>query len=106
MTRTVIRPVTACSRKPPPRGRSSCAPSTTWPATGGEEFVVMLPDATAGQAHAILDRMRAATPLGQTFSAGLAEWDGTETSDELTARADAALYEAKHAGRNRIAVAA
>ncbi|GAA0461443.1 hypothetical protein Ade02nite_15970 [Paractinoplanes deccanensis] len=69
---------------------------------GGEEFVVMLPDATAAQARDIVDRMRRATPLGQTFSAGIAVWDGTETADEITARADAALYGAKNAGRDRI----
>jgi diguanylate cyclase (GGDEF)-like protein len=72
---------------------------------GGEEFVVLLPDATSAQAREIIDRMRLATPLGQTFSAGVAVWDGTETSDELTARADTALYRAKDAGRNQIAEA-
>ncbi|MBB4744105.1 diguanylate cyclase (GGDEF)-like protein [Actinoplanes octamycinicus] len=71
---------------------------------GGEEFVLMLPDATAEQAREIVDRMRLATPLGQSFSAGVAQWDGTETSDELTARADAALYRAKADGRNRVAL--
>jgi diguanylate cyclase (GGDEF)-like protein len=70
---------------------------------GGEEFVALLPDATTEQAGAIIDRMRLATPLGQTFSAGVATWDGTETSDELTARADVALYAAKNAGRNQVA---
>jgi diguanylate cyclase (GGDEF)-like protein len=73
---------------------------------GGEEFVVMLPDATVQQAHEIVDRMRLATPLGQTFSAGIALWNDAETSDTLTARADKALYEAKRAGRNRIVEAA
>jgi GGDEF domain-containing protein len=34
-----------------------------------------------------------------------AGWKGTETSEELTARADAALYLAKNAGRNQIAEA-
>jgi diguanylate cyclase (GGDEF)-like protein len=58
---------------------------------GGEEFVVLLPDATIEQAREIVDRKRLATPLGQTFSAGVAGWNGTETSEELTARADAAL---------------
>jgi diguanylate cyclase (GGDEF)-like protein len=69
---------------------------------GGEEFVVLLPDATTAQAHDIIDRMRLATPLGQTFSAGVATWNGEETSDELTARADTALYTAKNAGRNQV----
>jgi hypothetical protein len=50
--------------------------------------------------------VRAATPLGQTFSAGLAVWDGVESSEEMIARADAALYAAKAAGRSRTEVAA
>jgi diguanylate cyclase (GGDEF)-like protein len=73
---------------------------------GGEEFVVLLPGATAAQAREIVDRMRLATPLGQTFSAGIAVWNGGETSDALTDRADKALYEAKNSGRNRIVEAA
>jgi len=73
---------------------------------GGEEFVVLLPDATTEQAHAIIDRMRLGTPLGQTFSAGVATWNGDETSDELTARADTALYAAKNSGRNQVMDAA
>ncbi len=73
---------------------------------GGEEFVVLLPGAGPGEAREVLARALAATPLGQTFSAGLAVWDGDETSDELIERADAALYEAKAAGRNQISEAA
>lgn len=46
--------------------------------------------------------MRLATPLEQSFSGGVATWDGAETSDKLTARAGAALYQAKNAGRNQI----
>jgi diguanylate cyclase (GGDEF)-like protein len=69
---------------------------------GGEEFIVLLPDATTEEATAILCRALDVTPLGQTFSAGLACWNGTESSDELTARADAALYQAKAAGRKRV----
>jgi diguanylate cyclase (GGDEF)-like protein len=72
---------------------------------GGEEFAVLLPDAGMAAAREIIERMRTATPLGQTFSAGLALWNGAETSDELVARADAALYRAKEAGRNRVAQA-
>jgi diguanylate cyclase (GGDEF)-like protein len=69
---------------------------------GGEEFVLLLPNATPTQAREILERMRLSTPLGQTFSAGIALWNGNETSDDLTARADTALYQAKNAGRNQI----
>lgn len=72
---------------------------------GGEEFVVLLPAAGTGDGYRALARALAATPLRQTFSAGLAVWDGEETSDELLQRADAALYVAKGAGRNRVEVA-
>jgi diguanylate cyclase (GGDEF)-like protein len=72
---------------------------------GGEEFIVLLPGATAELATGVLERLRASTPAGQTFSAGVATWDGTETSEDLIARADQALYHAKAAGRDRILVA-
>jgi diguanylate cyclase (GGDEF)-like protein len=72
---------------------------------GGEEFILLLPDAPLADALATVERLRAVTPLGQTFSAGAAQWTGVETSDELVARADRALYAAKHAGRDRTEVA-
>jgi diguanylate cyclase (GGDEF)-like protein len=71
---------------------------------GGEEFGVLPPAATTDQAAEVLERLRAVTPQGQTFSAGLAGWDGQEVSDELVARADRALCAAKAAGRDRIVV--
>jgi diguanylate cyclase (GGDEF)-like protein len=73
---------------------------------GGEEFILLLPAASDQTAMDILSRLRAMTPLGQSFSAGLATWDHNETSDELIARADQALYQAKDEGRNRTSVAA
>jgi Diguanylate cyclase, GGDEF domain len=72
---------------------------------GGEEFAVLLPSSTLGEAVEVVDRLRAATPLAQTFSAGVALWHGTETSDQLVARADKALYQAKQAGRNQVLAA-
>jgi diguanylate cyclase (GGDEF)-like protein len=72
---------------------------------GGEEFVVLLPGAGVAEAREVIARALELTPLGQTFSAGVAQWDGAETSDAVLQRADAALYEAKRAGRNRIAAA-
>jgi diguanylate cyclase (GGDEF)-like protein len=66
---------------------------------GGEEFIVLLPHCGTEEAVQVLTRALAATPLGQTFSAGVATWNQTETSDELIARADAVLYAAKAAGR-------
>ncbi|GAA0249760.1 GGDEF domain-containing protein [Cryptosporangium japonicum] len=71
---------------------------------GGEEFIVFLPGAGADRASEAIERLRAVTPNDQTFSAGLAVWDGLETSDELIGRADRALYAAKANGRNRTEV--
>jgi diguanylate cyclase (GGDEF)-like protein len=68
---------------------------------GGEEFTVLM-RGEAGQAHAALAALAAVTPAGQTFSAGLAGWDGHEDPAALIARADAALYEAKGGGRGRV----
>lgn len=72
---------------------------------GGEEFLVLLPDTSAEQACGVVERLRAATPCGQTCSAGLASWDFTESGDDLLGRADKALYLAKAGGRDQIAEA-
>jgi diguanylate cyclase (GGDEF)-like protein len=69
---------------------------------GGEEFGLLLTGLPAAEARDIVERLRAVTPRGQTFSAGLAEWDGTEDADALLRRADEALYRAKETGRDRI----
>jgi diguanylate cyclase (GGDEF)-like protein/PAS domain S-box-containing protein len=68
---------------------------------GGEEFALLLPDCPPDEMPALLDRLRAATPQGQTVSIGMAHWDGSETADDLVARADSALYAAKESGRDR-----
>jgi diguanylate cyclase (GGDEF)-like protein len=72
---------------------------------GGEEFVALLPGCDASAADGVVQRLRAATPERQTFSAGIATWDGQETADQLLARADSALYEAKASGRDRSVIA-
>jgi diguanylate cyclase (GGDEF)-like protein len=72
---------------------------------GGEEFALIAPGCTEPDAVALVDRLRAAVTEGQTCSAGVAFWDGSETPAELLARADAALYEAKVAGRDRTKLA-
>jgi diguanylate cyclase (GGDEF)-like protein len=69
---------------------------------GGEEFAIMLPDCPPDEVVGLLDRFRAATPQDQTVSVGIAYWDRAETPENLVARADAALYEAKEAGRDRV----
>ena len=72
---------------------------------GGEEFVLLRVGGDRDDALALLARMRAATPAGQTFSAGAATWDRAETAQALLHRADVALYAAKRAGRDRVLVA-
>ena len=72
---------------------------------GGEEFAVALPGCDREQAEHLVDRLRDVTPAGQSCSAGLACWDGTENADDLLGRADTALYEAKQRGRDRTVVA-
>jgi PleD family two-component response regulator len=66
----------------------------------------VLDDAAESGAAEIVDRLRPVMPGGQTFSAGMATWDGTETPPDLVARADAALYRAKENGRDRTESAA
>jgi diguanylate cyclase (GGDEF)-like protein/PAS domain S-box-containing protein len=72
---------------------------------GGEEFLVLLPDTAMEQACEVVERLREATPRGQTCSAGLAIWDFVESTDDLLSRADKALYLAKAGGRNQLAEA-
>jgi diguanylate cyclase (GGDEF)-like protein len=68
---------------------------------GGEEFSVILPGCEIGDGVALVERLRAQTPEGESCSAGIAEWDGEEPAEVLVGRADAALYRAKRAGRDR-----
>lgn len=77
---------------------------------GGEEFVLVLRELKIEEAAAVADRIRVALAtmsvpdLSVTITAsfGVVAHDGYETAENLLARADVALYEAKHAGRNRV----
>lgn len=74
---------------------------------GGEEFMLLLPGADLDTASAIVERLRQALqwgPPGCTFSGGLAAPRPGECVEALLRRADAALYAAKRAGRNRCVV--
>jgi two-component system cell cycle response regulator len=76
---------------------------------GGEEFLILLPDTTAGAAVHVAEKLRlevaaAPSPVPVTVSVGVATWDG-ETADDLVQRADDALYAAKDAGRDRVMAA-
>ncbi len=79
---------------------------------GGEEFMLLLPSTPVEEAAEVLERLRGrcadcanwldAPHLQVTFSAGLAAHRPGEPTERLIARADAALYQAKAAGRNRV----
>ena len=72
---------------------------------GGEEFALAFPAWPPEIALLVIERLREAVTEGQTCSAGLAVWNGEESPDDLVARADAALYEAKRQGRDRTVTA-
>jgi len=75
---------------------------------GGEEFVVALPGAGAEAAFALAERIRGAVAVSSggrlTVSAGVAAQAGPTDPRALLAAADAALYAAKRAGRDRTVV--
>jgi diguanylate cyclase len=62
---------------------------------GGDEFAALLPDCSEDDAREIIARVASTTPGLQSCAAGIAEWDGTETFDELVWRADADLLTQK-----------
>jgi diguanylate cyclase len=69
---------------------------------GGEEFLVVMPQTDLDGACVFAERLRKtiANELPLTVSAGVAEALDGDTQDTLLARTDAALYQAKNAGRN------
>ena len=84
---------------------------------GGEEFVVLMPDTTSGEAYVLAEAMRKAveaaeltvsedlTPIKVTMSFGIAECkEPGQQPIELVHNADLAMYEAKDIGRNQCCV--
>jgi two-component system, cell cycle response regulator len=82
---------------------------------GGEEFAILLEGSGLSAAVELAERLRVSVaalgpetekgPLRLTCSFGVSEWLQGDTIDRLLKRADLALYEAKHGGRNRVVAA-
>jgi len=72
----------------------------------GDAFAVLLPGLGIDEARLVIERLRASTAAMQSFSVGLAGWDGLESAEALMARADAALYNSKSVGPGRVTVLA
>ena len=77
---------------------------------GGEEFTCLLPSSSAAQAERLAEQLAAdyrsrAQRFGSTLSIGVATHGPGDMLNDLLARADAALYEAKHRGRDQVIVA-
>ncbi len=81
--------------------REMLRPSDMLARYGGEEFSLVLPNCPIEKGMEVVERLREYMVAGQTCSAGIAAWDGEEPPDALVRRADAALYDAKEAGRDR-----
>jgi diguanylate cyclase (GGDEF)-like protein len=79
---------------------------------GGEEFFLIMPEASEDEAAIVAERIRARVaqgpiethvgPVEITVSIGVAQWCDPEDAAMLEGRADAALYRAKESGRDRV----
>ncbi len=79
---------------------------------GGEEFALILPETQGPEASAVADKIRKLVEASEfsfdtitipvTVSLGVASLDPADSAESLFARADANLYRAKQAGRNRV----
>jgi diguanylate cyclase (GGDEF)-like protein len=73
---------------------------------GGEEFGLLLIECDTDRAVEVIERLRKRIYRDRTCSAGFAEHRSGESAEGVLARADAALYDAKSAGRDRVCMSA
>jgi diguanylate cyclase len=95
--------------------RSTVRPTDVVCRYGGEEFVILLPGTGLQDSIVVVSRLQRELTkrfflhdnqrLLLTFSAGVAERRGGETREQTIGRADAAMYQAKRSGKNRVLVA-
>ena len=97
------------------RTQASLRPGDMVARYGGEEFVLMLPNTPLDEAQQVLVRLQRSLSSALfnhegkdvfvTFSAGVTLYRSGETLEAALDRADVALYEAKHTGKNRACIA-
>ena len=95
--------------------RATMRPNDTLARYGGEEFLILLPDTELAEAMTALTRLQRELTkkfflykndkLLVTFSAGVTAIGAEETRKDAITRADAAMYQAKKAGKNRVVAA-
>jgi diguanylate cyclase len=96
--------------------RETLRPNDVVARYGGEEFLVLLPDTETAEGIDVMVRLQRELTrrfflhdnerMLITFSAGVASFEPGEDQDSVIARADAAMYEAKRSGKNRVLPAA